>query len=99
MSIARLKDHLLRSFEEAKKLFGNQKFIEKFGDSTNLKQPNERNETGDNISPISMAKHEANIYYPFKFSEKQRVRRFIPSWSPYVIGLMIIFVAIAFVCV
>ena len=46
-----------------------------------------------------MQKLDANIYYPFKFSEKQRVRRFIPSWSPYAIGLLIIFVAIAFVCV
>ena len=46
-----------------------------------------------------MQKLDANIYYPFKFSEKQGARRFIPSWSPYAIGLLIIFVAIAFVCV
>ena len=45
MSIALRKDHLLRSFEEVKKLFGNQKFVEKLDelfilhcDSINSKQ-------------------------------------------------------------
>ena len=45
MSITRRKDHLLRSFEEAKKLFGNKKVVEKLDelfilhcDSINSKQ-------------------------------------------------------------
>ena len=104
MSIARHKDHLLRSFEEAKKLFGNKSLLRNWMNCLfciviQQIRSNRKNEKGDNTSLTPMQKLDANIYYPFKFSEKQGARRFIPSWSPYAIGLLIIFVAIAFVCV